>query len=525
MSRLLLYALWLALTGCSTLPIETPTAFEEEAPSTPDPAPDYENCESCHTEARARLERSLHWTQAGVINHTRYLWGAQDRVAPATVTLHDLHAGPDEPLRTAHTPADLVDDLLRRRCLRCHLLQPGAGAEDLQRPAGCRACHGEDEHPGRPVGSTPCLRCHHGDATGADYVGLFQADDHREYRVPLADGRDRPLTYGRDHQRLSADLHHEAGLSCVDCHGLDEVMGPAHGPAPSLAHEAVAVRCGSCHGDLAGGRPGVPPPGLACNGGTCVLTLGNGDTRTVPAARSAAGHPAHDPTAHARLACSVCHAAWAGQVFGYHLHRSEVPTWSLWEPRYQQGDPELATRVAEALALPLGKRAEHAPAMTDRITGEEQPGLWAGGRTLRRWEVPALGVTADGRFAPLRPRHGYAVTSVGADGLVYLDSVVPERGDGSGPGRASEPFTPHTTMRQGAFCTRCHGNPRAAGLGIAATVEGGPLHAQTVPAPPATPGARLLGEQERQRLLNPSDTQRAAQARLLLDHGMVPDGE
>ena len=253
-----------------------------------------------------------------------------------------------------------------------------------------------------------------------------------------------------------------------------------------------------------------------------MLTLRSGETRAVPSSRDAADHPAHDPRAHARLTCSSCHAAWAGQVFGYHLHRSEVPTWNLWEPRYQQGDPELATRVEEALAIPEDERQGQPPAMTDRVTGEERPGLWAAGRTLRRWEEPALGVTPDGRIAPLRPRHGYAVTSVGADGLVYLDSVVPDRGDGTGPGQASEPFTPHTTMRAGALCTRCHGNARAAGLGIAATVEGGPLHAGTVPNPPATPGARLLTDEERHRLLHPSRTQRAAQAQLLLEMGLAP---
>lgn len=479
-----------------------------------------EDCASCHAVEAQRLERSLHWTQAGVINQTRFLWGAQDRVSPAVVTLQELRMGPDPGLRTQHGPADLVDDLLRRRCLRCHLMREGEGAADLVRPAGCRACHGDDAHPGKPTGSEACLRCHNGDATGADYVGLFQADDHRDYRVPLAGGEDRDLVYGRDQHRLSEDLHHVAGLGCTDCHGMTEVMGPADGPAPSLAHEAVQVRCGSCHGGLDGGLEGSPPAGLACDGDDCVLTLASGGQRRVPRAVGAADHPAHDPAAHSRLTCAACHSAWAGQAFGYHLHRSEVPTWNLWEPRYQQGDPELARRVTEVLELPEPRRDTVPPAMTDRITGEERPGLWAAGRTLRRWEEPPLGVTADGRFAPLRPRHGYAITSVGADGLVYLDSTVPTRGDGTGPGRASEPFTPHTTRREGAACTRCHGNPRAAGLGIASTAEGGALHAGTVPDPPATPGARLLTADEQQRLLNPSAAQRRAQAAALLQMGL-----
>ena len=91
---------------------------------------------------------------------------------------------------------------------------------------------------------------------------------------------------------------------------------------------------------------------------------------------------------------------------------------------------------------------------------------------------------------------------MGADGLVYLDNVA--------VGSASEPFTPHTTSARGAACTRCHGNPRAAGLGIASAA--GSLHDGTSPAPPATPGARLLDDSERERLLTPTETQRRAHA-------------
>ena len=517
-------------------------------------------CGPCHPGELSRMQRSLHWTQTGIIAHTRYLWGAQDRVVPE-LTLEQLAGTPPAaiPETSRGDPAALVDDLLRRRCLRCHLAAPGDGGEGLYRGAGCAACHvpyaddglyaGADEavrgagtrgRPRehrilRPTGNDACLRCHHGDATGADYVGLFPADAHDEFRVPLEGGEDRPLVRGRDQHRLTADLHADGGLTCVDCHGQDEVMGPPGGPGPALAHEAVGVRCTACHGDLEGWHTGTHPAGLAAGddgGWTLTLRHGGGE-RIVPQIAVAVGatvHPAHEPTAHSRLTCAACHSSWAGQAFGRHLHLSMVPTWNLWIPRDAQGDPELSRRVAEAEALDEAARADLAPRMTDRITGEERDGLWAGGHSLRRWEEPALGMTPDGRIAPFRPRHLYQVTHVAADGLVYLDSAVPRRGDGSGDGWASEPFTPHTTLAKGALCTRCHGNPRAAGLGLAWSVDAPPLHAETPPVRPATPGARPLDDRAREALLDPSSRQRAAFAHALREMGLEawlpePEGE
>ncbi len=494
-------------------------------------------CGGCHPEALRRLDRGLHLSLAGLINHTRYLWGAQQQVVPTQLDLVDLALQQAKTPSAVTDPALLADDLLRRSCLRCHLLSPGEEAAGLRRGAGCAACHvpyaedgvsrsgdralqGARERPAvhlltRPASSAPCLACHHGDATGADFVGLFPADDHDDFRVPLADGRERAPCFGQDYHRLVPDLHQRAGLGCVDCHVQDEVMGSLRGPTPALAREAVQVRCASCHGGLVEGRDGIVPEGLRCADGGCVLQLRTPDLEVPQLRRAGQGGPPGHRSEHGDLACQACHAAWAGQSFGLHLHRSQVPTWNLWSRRALQGDPELARRVAQAMALDPSEREALAPQMSDRLTGEVSAGLWASGRTLRRWEQPALGRRADGRVSPLRPRHGYQITSVEADGLVWLNSVTPQRGDDSGQGRASEPFTPHSTMAQGALCDRCHGNPRAAGLGLAVTAESPALHAATLPDPPATPGARLLNEQERQRLLQPSAAQRQAYAEAL----------
>ncbi|HKI48158.1 MAG TPA: hypothetical protein VKA69_02455, partial [Desulfobacteria bacterium] len=100
-------------------------------------------CLPCHEKEISTLEHSLHWSMAGIINQTRFLWGAQKTAAPA---IYGVKA-PLKPLPEAdfskppEIPADLVDDFLRRRCLRCHIHTKGPGGVGFYRATGCAACH------------------------------------------------------------------------------------------------------------------------------------------------------------------------------------------------------------------------------------------------------------------------------------------------------------------------------------------------------------------------------------------------
>ncbi len=58
---------------------------------------------------------------------------------------------------------------------------------------------------------------------------------------------------GRDD--TPADVHYDAGLGCIDCHGTHDVHGgkvgdPAGTPILSRQEQAVGVRCESCHGTI-----------------------------------------------------------------------------------------------------------------------------------------------------------------------------------------------------------------------------------------------------------------------------------
>lgn len=119
------------------------------------------------------------------------------------------------------------------------------------------------------------------------------------------------------------------------------------------------------------------------------------------------------------------------------------------------------------------------------------------------------------RIVPLRPRHQYLVSYVDRLGRTIMDSVVPVRGDGAGPGWAFAPYAPHTTGAAGRSCQECHGNPEAAGLapGWALPPDMDLLRASR----PVAGRGRLLDASERRRLLEPDEPYRKAFAEYLLE--------
>ncbi|MEO0481915.1 MAG: hypothetical protein AAF196_20815 [Planctomycetota bacterium] len=70
---------------------------------------------------------------------------------------------------------------------------------------------------------------------------------------------------GDERDDTPADVHHEAGMGCIDCHGSFDLHGgdvrsPGTQPIMSRMEQAVSVRCESCHGsvsDYAQTTPGV----------------------------------------------------------------------------------------------------------------------------------------------------------------------------------------------------------------------------------------------------------------------------
>ena len=485
-------------------------------------APEYMEifCVQCHKNEVRQVQNSLHSTMAGIINETRYLWGAQERAAPAVYGL----SGPLEPLPEPEasvypeTPAMLVDDFLRRRCLRCHIHAKAPAGTGLYRGTGCAACHVFYNNDGRYRGRDPaidpsekgypvrhtftkripneqCLHCHNHNHVGADYEGLFEHDFSTAYRSPMVNGRLKPMVYGLDHHHLSKDIHAEKGLWCIDCHTRKDVMGDGH--VYSYEMEVPKRTCSDCHGGFGRKTPDMMNKAIReVSGKFHFISKNQGKVHRL---RQFSGNSTgHRIEAHAKVRCSACHAQWSYQDYGLSVMREDRINDYKWRNLHVQGDPSLQERLKGYAESPETAY----PVSVDRLSGREKVGIWSLGWRFRRWEPMPLGVDHTGRYAILRPRYQYLITYVDRLGNVPLDSAAPSRGDGTGKGWAFMPYIPHTTAPFGRACNACHQNRIAAGFGIQdeITID----NALTIPSPPVIKTMRLLNPQEKQRLLKPT---------------------
>lgn len=378
-------------------------------------------CGPCHARQTAAIASSRHFTLSGEINPVRRHFGARGDLTTAL----DIPA-PAQP----DTPLALADDLLRRRCLGCHVYSRGDAFAATRHGTGCAACHLEYQA-GKLVshrflaapGDEQCLSCHYGNRVGGDYYGSFEHDLRKDYRTPfLVDGAypDRP--YGLEQHRLQPDVHQRSGLICRDCHsGLHQGA-------------STTITCRACHFWQAG-QP-LPASNLLAEKGQLQIRLrANGRLLPVPLAR--------DP-AHARdgknTDCAVCHAQWGFNDRGTHLLRSDIEDYQAWEDLLVQGSFEAETQLLNSLY----GNAVVPPTMTDKFTGQSRSGLWLKLFSLRRWEEPLLGRDSKGRLRVMRPSLDLHLSWVDQAGKTVFDAV-------TGKGTALRPYTPHTIGKAGAF--------------------------------------------------------------------------
>ena len=506
-----------------------------------DPTTVRQFCLPCHRDEIATLTRSLHWSLAGVINQTRFLWGAQKTAVPAIygIKAYGIKAygikAPLKPLpepdisKNPKKPEHLVDDFLRRRCLRCHIHTRGPGGTGLYRSTGCAACHmhysndgiyrGKDRtisksKPGYPTRHTwtrkipneQCLHCHHQNHVGADYEGLFEHDYPDDYRSPMVQGKLKPRTHGLDYHHLSKDVHSERGLWCIDCHTQKDTMGDGH--SYSYEMEVPKRTCEDCHGGFGERLPDLSIAAIRkTSDGFYFVSRNSGQRHPLPLFSAAS--VAHRIGAHGRVRCSACHAQWSYQDYGLSVMREEIVQDYKWMGRTVQGDPEME----KELKRHTEKDVVGYPVSTDWVSGGKKPGIWSMGWRFRRWEPMPLGVDHMGRISVLRPRYQYRISAVNEQGHVSLDSVAPTRGNGSGRGWAFMPYVPHTIAPFGRGCLSCHQNRTAAGLG---PEEKPTLDTRLkMPSPPAVQTMRLLNAEERKKLLQPGATFHRERLRLL----------
>lgn len=374
-------------------------------------------CGKCHARQAENCAQSAHFTLKNEVNLIRSHFG----LAPlAGLTKIPDRNGPPQ------NKEELVDDLLRRRCLRCHVYTAGDNYPYVRRGTGCAACHlikteGKlDSHAFILPGERQCLSCHYGNRAGSDFAGMHEHDYGRDFRSPQATPRPFLRPYGVEQHDLAQDIHRQRGLTCIDCHSGAELSG-----------QQAAVKCVDCHAP----KPGrtLPLKNLRLEDGQLILTARqDGKEHVVPTLR----HPAH-ATYGGKVDCQVCHAQWSFNDHGTHLLLSYSEDTELWESLAVQSSFE---------AEQFLNGEEYSPFMTDTLTGRKKAGVWLKGYDLRRWEKMLIRRDRDGVIKVFRPILDLHLSAADADGEIIagLDNIV-------GNGHGLLPYTPHTTGPAGLF--------------------------------------------------------------------------
>lgn len=384
-------------------------------------------CGQCHQQQTAAATSS-HFTISREVNLIRKAFGA-------TSTLTSLTEIPVEEPPT--TPLALADDLLRRRCLRCHLYYQGGPYPETEHGTGCAACHltfHDNEMQSHMFNRYPaddqCLHCHYGNRVGSDYYGRYERDFSREFRTPFRTDETYPRPYGVEYHQLQPDIHQQAGISCIDCHSGGQLMGSNHQGSQTV------LTCGSCHN----WQPGQPTPAanLIVRDRQLVLVCKQDHKQLiVPPTRN----PAHRQYKN-KATCVACHAQWSFNDQGTHLIRQDTDDYEPWAFLTVQGSIEVEAQLENNL---YGDD-DSEPSMMDKLSGERRPGLWYKGFEQRRWETILLCTDTDGRLTVCRPSLDLHLSYLNAEEEVLFDSVAPTPST-----RKLRPYTPHTIGKAGSF--------------------------------------------------------------------------
>ncbi len=354
-----------------------------------------QNCISCHPKEAKKCEKSNHTTLKNAINITRKAWGIKD----SNVTLQTLPL----PKIDIKKPSDLVDDFLRRKCLKCHLGVTNSGEKGSKRGKSCLACHYKHQTEGKcqpiKISNGKCLSCHNKSFVGADYLGLFPKDHSHSYRAPLRDNGNYPnKRYGIDFHHLNEDIHYKTGMKCTDCHKGE--------------NWEKKLTCKECHKNP-----------------------------------SKSNHPIY----HKNISCNACHSLWNTNSYELSVFRDDTKDYKKWKDLILQEDGYLSKFLTKALKNPSLK-----PKMPDWIEMKLKDGIWYSGWRYRRWEDFVLVNNKDGKIKIARPLFQYRISYRNKNGKMVLDDISQINGKKI---EVWLPYSPHTISKRAKSCEMCHNNP------------------------------------------------------------------
>ena len=397
----------------------------------------------CHPTEIHKVKNSLMATNRGILATLLYYWGETENQNGDFSVEKLLQSG----------KTSLALDYFRKLCATCHLWKQKNNMPDApkffnEKGGGCSACHyipakGEsrttvtsfdEDHTGDPkkkknkphplitkkVPEENCLRCHNRSGRiGISYTGVFESEG---YGTPYEKGRlsSKRLPGDRFYLNIADDVHHAKGMTCIDCHTRDEIMGDG----TSYAHyEAqLEISCEMCHSAAPGTtRKNKKVNNIEKKAGHFVL-IGKIDGKE---------HPLHLPkkdacsyAGHKRLTCESCHSTWVPQCYGCHVKRDA--------------------------------RETH----LDKLSLKKTAGWWEEGRSYIRYKKPMLAVWKD----------KVVIVTPGCQDVVTL---IDKKGHISGGFNrfTMAAINPHTIQAKGRSCKDCHASPKTVGLGEGTVVK------------------------------------------------------
>ena len=516
-------------------------------------APKY--CGKCHAEQVKKVKNSLMTTARGVIEITREAWGEPPLKQPKQEKIKGKKQTKDHPW-TYTSAGKPVDDFLEKKCLRCHVQSPSPHRAGDYRATGCASCHmiytnegtsltrdraiqqvqkadpkylrnrfergvasnSLKNRRGYPllhkftvaIPSVQCEHCHNYNGVGNEFEGLF-GKPARPKTAQAKVEEDQSVLYGRSHEFLLPDIHREKGMHCIDCHGSEEIKADAF--KNPTQHDAVKVRCETCHGTNSRAPTGIElkaedsraeellkknqlnpnlmkkikmgdtvmvdrqgrlqPHILLVDGKWILYSKVTGKGHKIPLLKFMRQRPyAHQILGHMKYTeCSACHARWSANEWGMHVIREDKinpkqwQDWSLSDPTLQQ--QLWGSKANKSLTTPTTGMLNWNSAVStpDGIKGKWTEGIWSYVFSETDWNSLILGKNKRKRYTIMKPRYQYFLTNLTKEnGRSTLRAKVPMTPRDK-PGWVMTPHTPHTIRSTTRPCESCHENTLTAGLG------------------------------------------------------------
>ncbi len=449
-----------------------------------------------------RVNKSLMATLAGMISGLRFQWSAQklktaqygtrtiqdnDGVIPsAWGALRQLDALPFffpkaseipgsvvYPTRSGTVKSHIADDLLRKKCFQCHIDSPPAPGE--YRSQGCAACHFTYDQNGYYRGKDPTIsrfdpghsRFHTMTALPPDSTCL---KCHKAFS--LNQGNDASTNNELGRGKVQLDVHMDMGFGCIDCHTQFDIMGD--GNLYSKQHQAVEIRCETCHGDgstfpsvaqvtdpedrvlrvsqyyngwtnslgdwmVVSARNNKMSNVKVEDGEIITLSKQTGEWFKTPLVRESP-EPHSIPQHQKKLECTACHSQWVPVCSGCHTtfdQSNPSPNSSKTESENRWKFSDYGVDAAKP-ALMIGPRGKAAPMFV-------QPK-----RTLS---------VVDERGIPI------TILDSKGDSIGYYKNWEFTNPHGYSGAKLAYALNPHSVSSEVRSCASCHLSPQTLGLG------------------------------------------------------------